>query len=169
MDKYSNHSTKSQCATRWKSFEAITRRMLGARGAQGEFADMLKSKLTDEQLPGTNVKRFRRYPEVITAMKNATPRPLFEGEERWETSITSTESICAVAYHPSSFALVASITVRNHTTGARPSARDRWHFADRSSLRGRGLAIVTSLADEVTVDDDAGDVVVTARIRCQLS
>ncbi len=62
----------------------------------------------------------------------------------------------------------ASITVRNRTTGGRPSPRDRWHFADRSSLRGRGLAIVTSLADEVTVDDHEGDVVVTARIRCPL-
>ena len=63
----------------------------------------------------------------------------------------------------------ASIAVRNHTSGARPPARDRWQFADRSSLRGRGLAIVTSLADEVTVDDDdEGDVVVTARIRLPL-
>jgi hypothetical protein len=35
------------------------------------------------------VKRFRRYKEVIVAMKNAAPRPLFDGEERWETSITT--------------------------------------------------------------------------------
>ncbi|MGZ4673771.1 MAG: ATP-binding protein [Ilumatobacteraceae bacterium] len=63
----------------------------------------------------------------------------------------------------------ASISVRNHTTGGRPPARDRWQFADRSALRGRGLAIVTSLAEEVSVNDDAdGEVVVTARIRLPL-
>jgi anti-sigma regulatory factor (Ser/Thr protein kinase) len=59
----------------------------------------------------------------------------------------------------------ASISVRNHAVASRPPGRDRWHLADRTSLRGRGLAIVASLADEVTVDDDHGDVVVTARIR----
>jgi hypothetical protein len=26
---------------------------------------------------------------VIIAMKNASPRPLFEGEERWETTVTT--------------------------------------------------------------------------------
>lgn len=62
----------------------------------------------------------------------------------------------------------ASISVRNHTSGGRPPARERWQLADRSSLRGRGLAIVTSLAEEVTVNDDAGEVVVTARIRLPL-
>jgi anti-sigma regulatory factor (Ser/Thr protein kinase) len=64
----------------------------------------------------------------------------------------------------------ASISVRNHASGGRPPSRDRWHFADRSSLRGRGLAIVTSLAEEVTVNDDEGEgeVVVTARIRLPL-
>ena len=58
-----------------------------------------------------------------------------------------------------------SISVRNHASDSRPPTRDRWHFADRSALRGRGLAIVTSLADEVTVDGDQSEVVVTARIR----
>ncbi len=62
----------------------------------------------------------------------------------------------------------ASISVRNHASGSRPPTRDGWHLADRSSLRGRGLAIVTSLAEEVTVNDDEGEVVVTARIRLPL-
>jgi len=62
-----------------------------------------------------------------------------------------------------------SISVHNLASGSRPPARDRWHFADRSALRGRGLAIVTSLADEVTVGDgDQGEIVVTARIRLPL-
>jgi hypothetical protein len=46
-------------------------------------------KLTDETLPGTDVKRFRRYPQVLIAMQNTMPRPFFPGEERWETSVTT--------------------------------------------------------------------------------
>lgn len=59
----------------------------------------------------------------------------------------------------------AEISVRNQANGARPPDRDRWRFADRSSLRGRGLAIVSSLSEDVTVDADHDEVVVTARVR----
>lgn len=44
--------------------------------------------LTDDTVKGTNVKRFRRLPQVVTAMKNAKPRPFFPSEERWETTVT---------------------------------------------------------------------------------
>jgi anti-sigma regulatory factor (Ser/Thr protein kinase) len=59
----------------------------------------------------------------------------------------------------------AAISVRNHANGGRPPTREHWKLTDRSSLRGRGLAIVKSLSDDVTVDSDQGEVVVTARIR----
>ena len=59
----------------------------------------------------------------------------------------------------------AEISVCNHTSGDRPPDRDRWRFTDRSSLRGRGLAIVNSLSEAVTVDAENDEVVVTARIR----
>jgi anti-sigma regulatory factor (Ser/Thr protein kinase) len=59
----------------------------------------------------------------------------------------------------------ATISVRNHTSGGHPPAREHWQLADRSSLRGRGLAIVKSLSEDVTVDTDHGAVVVTALIR----
>ena len=59
----------------------------------------------------------------------------------------------------------AAISVRNHASGGRPPAHEHWHLTDRTSLRGRGLAIVKSLSEDVTVDSDHGEVVVTARIR----
>ena len=59
----------------------------------------------------------------------------------------------------------AEIAVRNHTTGGLPPDRDRWTFAEPSSLRGRGLAIVSSLSEDVVVSSGNDDVVVTARIQ----
>jgi multiple sugar transport system substrate-binding protein len=46
-------------------------------------------KLTQEKLKGSDALRFRRFPQVITAMQNAKPRPFFANEERWETTVTS--------------------------------------------------------------------------------
>lgn len=59
----------------------------------------------------------------------------------------------------------AAISVRNHTNGGLPPAREHWKLTDASSLRGRGLAIVKSLAEDVTVDSHQDEVVITARIR----
>jgi anti-sigma regulatory factor (Ser/Thr protein kinase) len=59
----------------------------------------------------------------------------------------------------------AAIRVRNHTSGALPPRRENWKLADQASLRGRGLAIVESLAEEVTVDHNSNEVVISARIR----
>lgn len=45
-------------------------------------------ELIEQTLPNTDVKRFRRYPEVLTAMETTQPRPLFPREERWETLVS---------------------------------------------------------------------------------
>jgi anti-sigma regulatory factor (Ser/Thr protein kinase) len=60
---------------------------------------------------------------------------------------------------------LAAISVRNITDGAAPPSPDEWRAIDRSALRGRGLAIVKSLSEDVTVTTVDGEVVVTATIR----
>ena len=64
----------------------------------------------------------------------------------------------------------AAISVRNHPTASRPPPRELWRPAPETSLRnllprGRGLAIVDSLSQDVTVEHRGDDVVVTARVR----
>jgi anti-sigma regulatory factor (Ser/Thr protein kinase) len=64
----------------------------------------------------------------------------------------------------------ATISVRNHPTGSVPPARESWHREPATQLRnllprGRGLAIVDSLSEDVTVEHHGDDVVVTARVR----
>jgi anti-sigma regulatory factor (Ser/Thr protein kinase) len=64
----------------------------------------------------------------------------------------------------------ATIAVRNHPTGSLPPARESWRREAAKQLRnllprGRGLAIVDSLSEDVTVEHYGDDVVVTARIR----
>ena len=64
----------------------------------------------------------------------------------------------------------ATISVRNHPNGSRPPPRELWRAAPHSPLRkllprGRGLAIVDSLSEDVTVEHHGDDVVVTARVR----
>lgn len=64
----------------------------------------------------------------------------------------------------------AAISVRNRPTGTLPPPREDWHPAGHlslkeQSLRGRGLAIVDSLSEEVTVEHVDETLVVTARIR----
>ena len=64
----------------------------------------------------------------------------------------------------------ASISVRNHPTGTLPPARESWRRQRATQLRnlaprGRGLAIVDSLSEDVTVEQHGDDVVVTARVR----
>ena len=64
----------------------------------------------------------------------------------------------------------ATISVRNHPTGSLPPARESWRSKPASQLRnlparGRGLAIVDSLSEDVTVEHHGDDVVVTARVR----
>jgi anti-sigma regulatory factor (Ser/Thr protein kinase) len=59
----------------------------------------------------------------------------------------------------------ASITVRNTTDGTHPPAPEKWKPVDRTALRGRGLGIVKTLAEQVAVDGDGDHVTVTATIR----
>ena len=64
----------------------------------------------------------------------------------------------------------ATISVRNHPTGSLPPARESWRREPATQLRnllprGRGLAIVDSLSEDVTVEHHGDDVVVTARVR----
>ena len=64
----------------------------------------------------------------------------------------------------------ATISVRNHPTGSLPPARESWRSKPASQLRnlparGRGLAIVDSLSEDVTVEHHGDEVVVTARVR----
>jgi anti-sigma regulatory factor (Ser/Thr protein kinase) len=64
----------------------------------------------------------------------------------------------------------AAISVRNHPIGSRPPARELWHPPPQTRLqkllpRGRGLAIVDSLSEDVTVEHHGDAVVVTARVR----
>ena len=64
----------------------------------------------------------------------------------------------------------ASISVRNHPTRGLPPARQQWRAPSdlplgELALRGRGLAIVDSLSEDVTVEHDGRTVVVTARLR----
>ena len=63
----------------------------------------------------------------------------------------------------------AAISVRNRPDDKLPPARELWRPAgDLSlkelSLRGRGLAIVDSLSEEVTIEHLREDLVVTARL-----
>jgi anti-sigma regulatory factor (Ser/Thr protein kinase) len=64
----------------------------------------------------------------------------------------------------------AAISVRNRPIGSRPPARELWRPAPATPPRkllprGRGLAIVDSLSEDVTVEHLGDDVVVTARVR----
>ncbi len=59
----------------------------------------------------------------------------------------------------------ASLSIRNRTSNGGPPPRADWRPVDDLALRGRGLSIVESLADEVTVELDDDEVVVTAWFR----
>jgi len=64
----------------------------------------------------------------------------------------------------------ASITVRNHPGGQMPPPREKWRPAAQLALkdlspRGRGLLIVESLSDGLTIEHRTDEVVVTARLR----
>ena len=59
----------------------------------------------------------------------------------------------------------ASLSIRNHTGGGLPPAHDKWRPVDELAMRGRGLSIVDSLSDEVSVEVDGEEVTVTAWFR----
>ena len=59
----------------------------------------------------------------------------------------------------------AAIAIRSRSAGAVPPPRASWRPVDELAIRGRGLSIVQALSDEVTVETDGDDVVVTASFR----
>lgn len=47
-------------------------------------------ELTEAKVEGQpDLLRFRRYPQVLEAMKTTKPRPLFPQEEQWETVVSA--------------------------------------------------------------------------------
>jgi multiple sugar transport system substrate-binding protein len=90
VSKYSQEAAKAKKFVAWLETKKndVLQASLGG-GDPVRLSSYSDPVLVDEKLPGTDVKRFRRYPQVIIAMKNAAPRPLFEGEEQWETAITT--------------------------------------------------------------------------------
>lgn len=68
----------------------------------------------------------------------------------------------------------ATISVRNRPTAKLPPPRELWRpVGDLSlkelSLRGRGLAIVDSLSEDVTIEHLDDELVVTARLRIDVA
>ena len=57
------------------------------------------------------------------------------------------------------------LSITNRTSGTYPPSRGNRRLPDASALRGRGLSIVDSQSDEVTIETVAAAVVVTARFR----
>jgi ABC-type glycerol-3-phosphate transport system substrate-binding protein len=90
VSKYSKQGAEAKKFVAWLETKKndVVQASLGG-GDPVRLSSYSDPKLTEEKLVGTDVKRFRRYSEVIIAMKNASPRPLFDGEERWETTITT--------------------------------------------------------------------------------
>jgi anti-sigma regulatory factor (Ser/Thr protein kinase) len=67
----------------------------------------------------------------------------------------------------------AAISVRNRPTDQLPPPREDWAppgnlTLKQLSLRGRGLAIVDSLSEELTIEHVGEELVVTARIRIDI-
>jgi anti-sigma regulatory factor (Ser/Thr protein kinase) len=58
-----------------------------------------------------------------------------------------------------------TISIRNTSEATSPPDRDLWRPADVLASRGRGLSIVDSLSDDVTVEHHDNEVVVSAHLR----
>jgi multiple sugar transport system substrate-binding protein len=90
VSKYSKHVEAAKRFIAWLETKKndVTQASLGGGDPvrQSSYSD---PKLTDDKVPGTDVLRFRRLPEVVKAMANAMPRPFFANEERWETTVSS--------------------------------------------------------------------------------
>lgn len=60
---------------------------------------------------------------------------------------------------------VVSLSIRNHDAISTPPPRASWPPRDALASRGRGLSIVDSLSEEVTVETEGNEIIVTARLR----
>jgi ABC-type glycerol-3-phosphate transport system substrate-binding protein len=89
VSKYSKNTAEAKKFAAWletKKNDVVQASLGGGDPVrQSSYQD---PKLTEDLVPGTKVKRFRRFPEVLKAMQTTVPRPLFAGEERWETSVS---------------------------------------------------------------------------------
>ena len=90
VSKYSAHPEEAAKFAAWLETKEndVLQASLGG-GDPVRISSYSNPKLTEDTLPGTNVKRFRRFPQVLIAMENAMPRPFFPGEERWEATVTT--------------------------------------------------------------------------------
>jgi multiple sugar transport system substrate-binding protein len=90
VSKFSRHPTEAKKFVTWLETKQndVVQASLGG-GDPLRLSSYSDPKLTEDLVPGTKVKRFRRYPQVQIAMKNAMPRPFFPGEEKWETIVTT--------------------------------------------------------------------------------
>jgi anti-sigma regulatory factor (Ser/Thr protein kinase) len=59
---------------------------------------------------------------------------------------------------------IVAISIRNYSSGAGPPDRHSWRPIDALAFRGRGLSIVDSLSEDVTVERLAEEVIITARL-----
>jgi len=90
VSKYSKNQEEAKKFAAWLETKKndVVQASLGG-GDPVRISSYSDPKLTEEKLKGSDALRFRRFHEVIEAMKNARPRPFFAGEERWETTVTT--------------------------------------------------------------------------------
>jgi ABC-type glycerol-3-phosphate transport system substrate-binding protein len=90
VSKYSKNAAEAKKFVAWLETKKndVKQAALGG-GDPVRASSYSDTTLTDAKVAGTSAKRFRRFPEVTVAMKNAMPRPFFPNEERWEKMVTT--------------------------------------------------------------------------------
>lgn len=73
--------------------------------------------LTSQKVEGSAALRFRRLPEVLTAMKTAQPRPFYPGEESWETAFSTQLSAISQGQASAADGLAAADAAVNKSLG----------------------------------------------------
>jgi ABC-type glycerol-3-phosphate transport system substrate-binding protein len=104
VSNYSQHHDAAIAFIRHlESAENDVRQALLGGGDPVRSASYAEPRLTQARVPGhPDLKRFRRYPQVLEAMQTAKPRPLFAHEEQWETVVSSSlyaiqRGLCSVS------------------------------------------------------------------------
>ncbi len=89
VSKYSDHAEEAKKFVAWLELQEndVVQASLGG-GDPVRRSSYSSPTLTNETLPDSDIKRFRRYDVVLDAMENAKPRPFFPGEEAWETVVS---------------------------------------------------------------------------------
>jgi multiple sugar transport system substrate-binding protein len=73
-----------------ESAENDVRQALLGGGDPVRGASYADPRLVEARVEGyPNLRRFRRYPQVLESMRTAKPRPLFTHEEQWETVVST--------------------------------------------------------------------------------